>query len=135
MQRQVDPSRARIPWDHVEASLGLWRDVLKASVASDDRDLTTRQMAMFLCIYLGDPPYSVRGLSELMGIGKPAVTRALDVLSALGFVRRKRDPNDRRSVLVHRTVRGAVYLSDFGENIERIRRDLVKSKPAKTDDI
>jgi DNA-binding MarR family transcriptional regulator len=38
-------------------------------------------------------------------------------LSSLEFVRRKVDENDRRSVLIQRTVRGSVFLREFGELI------------------
>jgi DNA-binding MarR family transcriptional regulator len=64
----------------------------------------------------------VRGLSAEFGIAKPAVSRALDALRKLGFAKRKRDPADRRSVLVERTVKGSVFLSDFAATIEGARR-------------
>ena len=39
----------------------------------------------------------------------------LDRLGELGYVRRQKDPLDRRSVQVQRTVKGSVFLSDFAE--------------------
>jgi DNA-binding MarR family transcriptional regulator len=45
------------------------------------------------------------------------VTRALDRLSDDEFLRRKIDDDDRRSVLVQRTVRGSVFLREFAELI------------------
>ena len=60
---------------------------------------------------------SVRGLAEILGISKPAVTRAVDALSTLGFLRRAPDPRDKRSVLVQRTVKGSVFLSEFAESV------------------
>jgi DNA-binding MarR family transcriptional regulator len=48
-------------------------------------------------------------------MSKPAVSRALDTLGKLDFLRRKTDEADRRSVLVQRTVKGSVYLRDFGD--------------------
>jgi len=59
----------------------------------------------------------VRGLSEALNISKPAITRALDRLSSLGMVKRKVDEEDRRSVLVQRTVKGSVFLREFGDII------------------
>jgi len=38
-------------------------------------------------------------------------------LSEFGMVRRKIDDNDRRSVLIQRTVKGSVFLREFGELI------------------
>jgi DNA-binding MarR family transcriptional regulator len=57
-------------------------------------------------------------------ISKPAVTRALDRLGGLEFLRRKTDQDDRRSVLIQRTVRGSVFLREFAELIVEAARDL-----------
>ncbi len=95
--------------------LGLWRAALVESVRRAGPDLSARQFALMLTVYLTDPPHTVRGLAAGLNISKPAVTRALDRLSVLGFVRRKRDTEDKRNVLVQRTVRGSVFLSEFAE--------------------
>ncbi|HEY0836808.1 MAG TPA: MarR family transcriptional regulator [Azospirillum sp.] len=100
-------------------ALGLWRTVLVEGVRQDGPDLSARQMAIVLQIYLTDPPHTVRGLAKTLNISKPAVTRALDRLSVLGFVKRKRDTEDKRNVLVQRTVKGSVFLSDFAELVIR----------------
>lgn len=94
------------------------------SVRRDGPDLTARQMAVLTTIYLDPPPHTVRGLAEHLSISKPAVTRALDRLSALGLARRKTDETDRRSIQVQRTVRGSVFLSDFAELIRRAETDM-----------
>ena len=96
-------------------ALGLWRKALVASVRRDTPDLSARQMALLLTVYLCPPPHTVRGLAETLNISKPAITRALDRLSVLGYLRRRRDTEDRRNVLVQRTVTGSVFLSDFSE--------------------
>lgn len=96
-------------------ALGLWRTALVASVRQDGPDLSARQLAILLQVYLTDPPHTVRGLAATLNISKPAVTRAIDRLSVLNFVKRKRDLDDKRNVLVQRTVKGSVYLSDFAE--------------------
>lgn len=97
------------------AALALWRDALGESVRRDGPDLSARQMAILLTVYTTDAPHTVRGMSSGLKISKPAVSRALDRLSVLGFIRRHRDEEDRRNVLVRRTVKGAVYLSEFAE--------------------
>ena len=43
------------------------------------------------------------------------MTRALDRLGMLGLARRKRDEADKRNVLVQRTVKGSVFLTEFSE--------------------
>lgn len=98
-------------------ALALWRDALGESVRRDSPDLSARQMAIFLLVYTTDGPHTVRGLASALRLAKPAVTRALDRLAALGFIRRDRDESDRRSVVVRRTEKGATYLSDFADLI------------------
>ena len=57
-------------------------------------------------------------------MSKPAVTRGLDRLGELNLVRRKVDETDRRSVLVQRTVRGSVFLREYGELVVTAARQL-----------
>jgi DNA-binding MarR family transcriptional regulator len=99
------------------AALDLWRGVTVHTVRADQPDLTARQLAVLMTIYLTPPPHTVRGLAAQLDVGKPAVTRALDALSRLGLVKRKRDETDARNVLVQRTVKGSVFLADFGDLI------------------
>lgn len=99
-------------------SLELWRTVISDEVRADRPDLTLRQQAILLNIYMKPAPHTVRGLAADLNITKTAVTRALDTLSRLDLVRRKKDPDDLRNVLVQRTVKGSVYLSDFAEMIQ-----------------
>jgi len=65
-----------------------------------------------LICYLNEGGHTVRGLAQDLNVSKPAITRALDRLTELDFVRRKVDPADRRSVLVQRTVKGAAFLRE-----------------------
>lgn len=97
----------------VEA-LDLWRGAIVESVRRDAPDLSARQMALLLTVYLTQPPHTVRGLATTLNISKPAITRALDRLTELGLIKRKTDESDRRSVLVQRTVKGSVFLHEFG---------------------
>jgi DNA-binding MarR family transcriptional regulator len=84
---------------------------LVASVSNDGLDLTNRQLAVFLKIYLEpSTDHTVRGLAALLNISKPAITRALDRLEGLEFAKRETDPNDRRSVIARRTSAGSTYL-------------------------
>jgi len=102
-----------------QQALHIWRGAFVESVRRDTPDLTARQMAVLTTVYLDMPPHTVRGLAEHLSISKPAITRALDRLSALGLVRRKPDDRDRRSITVQRTVKGSIYLTDFAEMISR----------------
>ncbi|MCA1442511.1 winged helix-turn-helix transcriptional regulator [Ensifer sp. IC4062] len=105
-------------------ALGLWHAVSLAQVRVDSRDLTLRQMAILLQIYLVPPPHTVRGLAATLGVTKPVITRALDTMGALGLVDRVRDERDRRNVVIKRTVEGSLYLEKFGDLIINQGRNL-----------
>lgn len=94
-------------------ALTVWHRSIAASVRNEGPDLSARQMALLLTVYMSEPPHTVRGLAASLKISKPAVVRALDALSRHDFVRRRRDAADRRNILVQRTVKGSVFLTDF----------------------
>ena len=98
-------------------SLHMWQKAIVESVRNDGPDLSARQMALLLTVYLTPQPHTVRGLAASLNVSKPAITRALDRLTELGMIKRKVDETDRRSVLVQRTVKGSVFLREFGELI------------------
>ena len=98
-------------------ALRLWQQVALSEVRSDVPDLTMRQMAILLIIYLDPPPHTVRGLAEKLGVTKPVITRALDTMGALKLVSRHRDERDMLNVLVKRTVEGALFVERFGDAI------------------
>jgi DNA-binding MarR family transcriptional regulator len=104
-----------------QTSLELWRHALVASVRGDAPDLSARQMALMLSVYLGEGPHTVRGLAHVLRISKPAVSRALDRLGELGYIRRQRDDMDRRNVLVQRTDVGDAFLIQFAALIDEAR--------------
>jgi DNA-binding MarR family transcriptional regulator len=105
-------------------ALDLWRRATLTSVRRDAPDLSARQMALLLTVYLTPPPHTVRGLAETLKVSKPAITRALDRLSDIELIRRKPDEQDRRSVLIQRTVRGSVFLREFAELIAAAATEL-----------
>jgi len=104
-------------------ALDIWRKAVVQSVRRDAPDLSARQMALLLSVYLTPPPHTVRGLAVTLNISKPAITRAVSRLAELELVRRKTDETDRRSVLIQRTVRGSVFLREYGELIATAARD------------
>jgi len=96
-----------------EQHIGILRETIVALVRSDGPDLSARQLAVLLTVYLGEGPHTVRGLASDLNVSKPAITRALDRLGELDLARRKVDPADRRSVLVQRTPKGSAFLQDL----------------------
>jgi DNA-binding MarR family transcriptional regulator len=107
-----------------QQALALWRAAGAESLKRDWPDLTQRQLAILLEVYLAPPPHTVRGLAETLRISKPAVSRALDRLGGLEFAKRKVDEADKRSILVQRTVKGSVFLREFGDLVGRLAKDV-----------
>ena len=96
-------------------ALRLWHDVTFDLVLDDHPDLSQRQTAVLLTVYLEPPPHTVRGLAARLGVTKPVITRALDTMGALKLLSRHRDDNDKRNVLVKRTVEGALFVERLGD--------------------
>jgi DNA-binding MarR family transcriptional regulator len=106
-------------------ALKLWQDVTLALVRDATPDLSARQMAILLTVYLEPPPHTVRGLAKKLNVTKPAITRALDSLGALDLLSRRRDDVDRRNVIVQRTVAGLGYIDKLSELIIAAAREAV----------
>ena len=96
-----------------DRSLTGWMRALIGYVRSGQPDLTNRQMALLMLVYLTPGPHTVRGLAALLGVSKPVVTRALNTLGSLGYLRRQRDQDDRRNIFVVRTEDGTEFLEGF----------------------
>jgi DNA-binding MarR family transcriptional regulator len=98
-------------------ALRLWQQVNLLEVREKRPDLTMRQAAILLSVYLDPPPHTVRGLAERLGVTKPVITRALDTMGELKLLSRHRDERDKRNVLVKRTVEGALFVERLGDVI------------------
>ena len=98
-------------------ALRLWQQVTLSRGPRQAPDLTMRQAAILLTVYLDPPPHTVRGLAARLGVTKPVITRALDTMGELKLLSRHRDDRDKRNVLVKRTVEGALFVERFGDVI------------------
>ncbi|MEO7815199.1 MAG: MarR family winged helix-turn-helix transcriptional regulator [Sphingomicrobium sp.] len=96
-----------------DGQLSGWMRTLINYVRSGEPDLTNRQMALLMLIYLTPGPHTVRGIASALGVSKPVVTRALNTLGSLGYLRRERDQDDRRNIFVVRTKDGTNFLENF----------------------
>lgn len=96
-------------------ALKLLHDLNYEMVRDDDRDLSARQITILLTVYLEPPPHTVRGLAAKLAVTKPVITRALDTMGRMELLQRRRDPADRRNVLVQRTVKGALYVERLAD--------------------
>lgn len=100
-----------------------WMHTLIGYVQSARPDLTNRQMALLMLVYLTDGPHTVRGLAAKLRVSKPVVTRALNTLGALGYLRRQKDESDLRNIFVERTQAGTAFLEEFAGLIERAEKN------------
>ena len=96
-----------------ELSLTQWMRALTGYVRSGSPDLTNRQMAILLQVYQNPGPHTVRGLAKILSVSKPVVTRALNTLGGLGYLRRERDQDDRRNIFIVKTEDGQQFLDQF----------------------
>lgn len=94
----------------------LHRNALR-QVGETGPDLTMRQTAILLTVYLEPPPHTVRGLAGRLKVTKPVVTRALDTMGRLDLLERRRDSEDLRNVLVRRTVKGSLFVSKMADRL------------------
>ncbi|MBX6425080.1 MAG: winged helix-turn-helix transcriptional regulator [Variibacter sp.] len=93
-------------------------------VTDAEPDLSARQIAILLTIYLDPPPHTVRGLAARLSVTKPVITRALDSMGKLGLVTRRRDETDRRNVVIQRTVEGALFVEKLGDLLSAKAKEL-----------
>jgi len=98
-------------------NLALWHNVTLQTVQQNGPDLTTRQLALLMSVYLDSGPHTVRSLAAQLGVTKAVISRAVDRLCKYGFIQRAPDPNDGRSVLLKRTSTGIHYLQGFADII------------------
>lgn len=110
-----------------DRSLTGWMRTLIGYVRSGEPDLTNRQMALLMLVYLTPGPHTVRGLASVLGVSKPVVTRALNTLGSLGYLRRQRDQDDRRNIFVVRTEDGTEFLEGFKRTLRAGEEPVLRS--------
>lgn len=107
-------------------ALALWHRVTLETVVSNGPDLSARQLAILMSVYLEATSHTVKSLSEKLNVTKAVISRALDTLTKHGFVKRAPDPSDKRSIIVMRTSGGILYLQRFADIIQtEVRLDNV----------
>lgn len=113
-------------------ALAMWKDVTVASVAGDMPDLSARQTAVLMCVYLEEGPHTVRSLAARLKVTKAVISRAIDRLKSYNYILRADDPRDGRSIVLRRTPDGINYLRDFASLMQREMPDaLMPGKPSR----
>jgi len=98
-------------------ALSFWHNVTSTALKEMPVDLSARQTAILLTVYLMPPPHSVKSIADGLQISKPAVCRAIDALEKDRLVKRSRDRHDNRNVLIGRTAKGSSYLNELADII------------------
>jgi DNA-binding MarR family transcriptional regulator len=80
-------------------------------------DFNIRNLAVLLAVYSRNELYTVRELAEFLKSNKPSITRALDYLERepQELIKRRMDPDDRRSIRIGRTEKGTEFMEIFRE--------------------
>lgn len=88
-----------------------------------DADLTVSQFGTLEALYhLG--PLNQRAIGEKILKSGGNITMVVDNLEKSGYVKRKKDPNDRRAVLIHLTKEGESFIkSFFPKHLDRILKE------------
>ena len=116
--KHVAPTPIRRPKVNLSEGLDLWHRVTIESVRASEPDLSTRQMAVLMTIYLSEGPHTVRSLAKHLSVTKAVISRAVDRLCSYGYVERAPDIRDKRSVIMRRTSGGINYLRNFARLIQ-----------------
>lgn len=95
-----------------------WQVALTDWVRSGRPDLSNRQLVVLLTV-VGDPaPHTVRGLANYLNVTKPVITRALNHLAELDYVRRIPDKADLRSIFIVTTALGQAFVEDLAADLQ-----------------
>ena len=66
-----------------------------------------------MVVFASDDSHTVGRLALKLTLSGPVVSRAIDALVALGYLRRLSDPDDGRSSMIRHTTAGAAFLGLF----------------------
>ncbi|MEX0649088.1 MAG: MarR family transcriptional regulator [Balneolaceae bacterium] len=88
-----------------------------------DAGLTVSQFGTLeTLLHLG--PLNQRAIGEKLLKSGGNVTMVVDNLERCGYVKREKDPNDRRAVLIHLTGKGETFIKDFfPKHLEKIKAE------------
>lgn len=86
-------------------------------------DLTVSQFGTLEALYhLG--PLNQRAIAEKLLKSGGNITMVIDNLEKSGYVTRKKDPQDRRAVLIHLTEKGDEFINEFfPKHLDKIKKE------------
>lgn len=88
-----------------------------------DANLTVSQFGTLeVLLHLG--PLNQRAIGEKLLKSGGNITMVIDNLERSGYVKRKKDPDDRRAVLIHLTTKGKAFIEEFfPKHLEKIKEE------------
>ncbi|MCC5941574.1 MAG: MarR family transcriptional regulator [Balneolaceae bacterium] len=88
-----------------------------------DANLTVSQFGTLeVLLHLG--PLNQRAIGEKLLKSGGNITMVIDNLEKSGYVKREKDPNDRRAVLIHLTDEGRTFIEEFfPKHLEKIKEE------------
>lgn len=99
----------------------LWRNIFMALVKNKTGDMSLRQLTILFVVYTREGPHTFLALAREVGVPKPSLSRALDRLEILGYVKRYRDRDvDARVVYIGRTEAGQKFVEEFNRLINTV---------------
>ncbi len=101
----------------VDYQLSIWMSILVLYIRSEQPDLSNIQTAMLLIVYMTPGPHSARHLAQQLRAPKSSISRGLNRLAMLGYVRQERDPNDLRKSIITQTHEGKAFLEGLKKSI------------------
>jgi MarR family transcriptional regulator, organic hydroperoxide resistance regulator len=90
------------------------------------RSVTQTQFLMLMAIH-GYKRCTMGTLSKNMHVSMPTATGVVNRLVAVGYLRRFKEPEDRRQVVVELTVKGEGFISEFQGIIRKRWEDILKA--------
>lgn len=84
---------------------------------NDDNQLTIRQLAVLVQLYVLNQQGSVRDFAAALNLSKPAVTRALDRLEEIDLLRRNTSKDDRRLIELTKTRKGKTFFKRLEQGL------------------
>ncbi len=109
------------PDDHIELFGQLFATLaqgLMQNLSIEELGLTPQQIMTLIMVY-SHPGITMSKLAELMGTTAPQLTRTIAALEAQSFVKRERNPHNRRQVLVMRTKAGDAVAEAHMRKVQR----------------
>ena len=97
------------------------RNFMTMLVSGDQHDLTGRQLSILLIVYGETNEQTIKAITQELNISKPTISRAVDRLVELNLVDKRKDPKDRRSVIVGQTHDGKIFVNTIEKYLQEAR--------------